>query len=100
MVWGNGHIDVIWIDGGREPQCEPDPYYPNGRDINASQGAMLSCKVDLLYPAPRCGMHHLKCRLCKLSVMITAAGRIDDPRTVIVACTMDEQTSKVYHVNN
>jgi hypothetical protein len=27
-------IDVIFLDCGREPQCKPDPAYPNGKAIN------------------------------------------------------------------
>ena len=27
-------IDVRFIDSGREPQCKPDPRYPDGIDVN------------------------------------------------------------------
>jgi len=26
---------IKWIDRGREPQCAPDPAYPNGKDLPA-----------------------------------------------------------------
>lgn len=85
MADRDSHIDIRWIDGRREPKCQPDPAYPNGVDLNLSGGALITCVRHLLYPAPRCGMYDVKCR-CGASAAITTAGRPDDPRSVRIAC--------------
>lgn len=77
---------MLWIDHGREPQCPPDPEYPNGIDIDASGGALSTCRVFLSYPAKRCGVYAVQCLMCGNSVMVTTAGRPDDPRSVKIAC--------------
>ncbi len=76
---------VKWIDRHREPQCEPDPAYPHGIDLDCSGGSP-GCKVDLPYPARRCGYYFVECNLCKMNVLITTAGRPDDPRSVKLPC--------------
>lgn len=76
-------FDVVWHDSGRDPQCPPNPLYPAGID---AAGAVVTCKIDLPYPARRCGYYSVKCHGCGLSVVITTAGRPDDPRSVTVAC--------------
>lgn len=78
-------ITITWIDRGREPQNPPDPKYPNGIDIDTTNGAR-SCKADLPYPAPRCGLWHVKCEECGYIVVVTTAGRVDDPRSVRLPC--------------
>jgi hypothetical protein len=77
---------VKWIDGMREPQCAPDPAYPNGIDIDVSGDSKETCTTDLPYPAKRCGYFLVNCELCSLSVAITTAGRPDDPRSVKLRC--------------
>lgn len=78
--------EVTWIDRGCEPQCPPNPAYPNGMDTDISLGADTSCKVDLPYPAKRCGMYVVYCKACDQRVAITTAGRPDDPRSLRLAC--------------
>lgn len=78
-------LNVTWKDSGREPQCPADPAYPNGKDVDVSGGGDF-CMIDLLYPAPRCGLWLVRCDRCGKSVAITAAGRPDDPRSVKLAC--------------
>lgn len=78
---------IKWIDHGREPQCEPDPSYPNGRDIDAANGAKYTCSTKLPYPAKRCGVFIAECKRCGYGIVLTTAGRPDDPRSVTVACT-------------
>ena len=75
-----------WIDGGREPQVAPNPAFPNGIDIDQSAGAERACETALRYPAPRIGVHEVTCRVCKKRVLVTTAGRPDDPRSIKVAC--------------
>lgn len=79
-------LKVNWIDRGREPQCEPNPDYPDGVDLDTSFGASSSCFTELPYPAKRCGYYLVVCDRCQQSVLITTAGRRDDPRSVKLAC--------------
>jgi hypothetical protein len=77
---------IRWLDRGREPQCAPNPDYPKGKDIDASDGAAQTCYTELPYPAPRCGAYIVECEKCGIRVGITTAGRPDDPRSVKIAC--------------
>jgi hypothetical protein len=77
-------IKVDWIDAGREPQCEPNPAYPDGMHIDS--GAKWFCRVDLPYPAKRCGWFYVECDICGTNAMITTAGRPDDPRSIDLPC--------------
>lgn len=79
-------ITIEWIDGEREPKVAPNPKYPDGIDLDMSDGSSNSCITALPYPAPRCGVYVVKCDLCGLVVAITTAGRPDDPRTVKLPC--------------
>jgi hypothetical protein len=36
-------LSVEWVDHGHEPQCVPNPDYPQGIDVNVSMGAKHSC---------------------------------------------------------
>lgn len=84
----NKKFVVEWIDAGKEPQCQSDPKYPNGVDVDVSSGRSPSCKIELVYPAPRIGIYLVRCKFCDMRVACTTAGRIDDPRSVKVACRM------------
>jgi hypothetical protein len=81
---------VIWIDHHMEPQCAPDPRYPAGIDLDISGGARETCVTLLDYPARRCGVYLIQCRICGASFAVTTAGRVDDPRSVKLACQMPE----------
>jgi hypothetical protein len=83
---------VKWIDGHREPQCAPNPNYPDGIDIIETNGDN-TCKVALPYPAMRCGRYDVKCRACGRRVSVTTAGRPDDPRSVRMQCAGQKQLS-------
>ena len=76
---------VKWVDAGREPQCPPNPQYPDGIDIIESRGEN-TCKVALPYPALRCGAYQVTCRACGRRVTVTTAGRPDDPKSVTMQC--------------
>jgi hypothetical protein len=81
----SGH-KVTFIPNGRgKAQCPPDPMYPHGKVIN-SYPEGVSCMVELPYPAPECGYWYIDCGECGLKVMVTAAGRPDDPIAVFVPC--------------
>ena len=79
-----------WVDFHREPQCAPNPAYPDGIDVDATGGKRPCCQIDLSYPAPRCGAWHVKCLLCNITAVVTTAGRPDDPRSLTVACKVKD----------
>ena len=86
-------IEVVFLDSGREPQCKPDPKYPNGRDIEIPRGSIPGnstwCCSNLPYPAPRCGVYEITCNNCGLKVALTVTGRVDDPRTITIPCKVN-----------
>lgn len=85
---GDSHL-IEFIPSGRgKAQCPPNPEYPNGIDVNAAGRAEASCKVNLPYPAPECGLYRVGCNQCEMSVAVTAAGRPDDPRSVTMPCQL------------
>jgi hypothetical protein len=81
--------DIFWLDRGRDPTEPPNPAYPLGIDVDLSGGQSQTCKVALRYPAPRCGTYVIRCRRCGLRVTVTAAGRVDDPRSITLGCKPD-----------
>jgi len=85
----SGQHQVNFIPSGRgKAQCAPDPNYPNGKAVRAPEGVFPVCKVTLPYPAPECGFFAVACTVCKTGVVITAAGRPDDPVSVEIPCTV------------
>lgn len=86
----NTNLEVKWIDRGVEPKCAPNPAYPEGIDIDASNGAQPTCSAALPYPAKRCGYFTVVCSVCKQSALITTAGRPDDPRSIKLACQLKQ----------
>lgn len=77
---------VAWIDLYREPKSPPNPCYPEGIDLDVSNGAIICCTVELAYPARRCGHYTVVCKTCGITAMCTTAGRRDDPRSLTLAC--------------
>lgn len=82
----HGTHKVEWIDGRRWPRVAPNPAFPNGIDIPAKEPRKMSCKVELPYPAMRCGQYFIECQTCRMRVIVTTAGRSDDPRSVGLNC--------------
>lgn len=82
------NLRVEWLTKGRKAQCPPNPDFPNGKDIDITEG-QLGCSVALPYPAECCGMFMVVCTACGLRVGVTAAGRPDDPKSVKVPCKME-----------
>lgn len=80
------NLSVYWIDHNRDPQCAPDPNYPNGKAIDISVPGSPSCAADLPYPARRCGVYVIECRQCGFKIGLTTAGRPDDPRSIRIPC--------------
>lgn len=80
------HIRVRWVDAGEDPTQQPDPAFPRGVDYDISEGAQ-SCVTGLPYPAKRIGKFLLDCRICRFGMVISTAGRADDPRSIRVPCS-------------
>jgi hypothetical protein len=77
---------IDWIDRHREPRYPADPSYPNGTAIDVALDALKACRVELHYPAARCGMWLVRCLVCGFAIALETTGRRDDPRSVRVAC--------------
>lgn len=80
------HFEIEWLDGEREPQCKPNPAYPNGIDLDVSGGAAKTCTAQLPYPAKRIGAYLVTCAVCGYRAGCTTAGRPDDPRSITIPC--------------
>jgi hypothetical protein len=78
-------VEIEWEDSGREPQCPPDPAFPEGKDLDISDGITPHCRITLPYPARRCGVYYVRCK-CGMNVACTTAGRPDDPRSITLRC--------------
>jgi hypothetical protein len=52
---------IQWFDKGRKAEYPANPAFPTGVDVDTSNGAEPSCKVDLPYPAVRCGAYVVSC---------------------------------------
>ena len=82
-------MTIKWIDHGREPQCAPNPDYPDGMDIDTAKHlGVPTCKADLPYPAKRCGVYLVGCEICGATTVVTTAGRRDDPKSILIPCRM------------
>ena len=79
-------LKVVWFDGHREPKMRPCPRFPNGIDMDLSMGARKTCATTVPYPAKRVGYYVITCELCDQRIVVTTAGRPDDPRSVKIAC--------------
>jgi hypothetical protein len=77
MTW-----DVLFIDAGREPREKPNPDFPDLRQDVLQK----HCCRGVPYPAPRCGQYLITCNVCSLRVVVTVAGRPDDPRSITLPC--------------
>lgn len=81
-------LKVTWIDRYLEPKCPSDPAYPDGIDVDASNPGEVSCVTALAYPAKRCGVYAVECTVCGAKIIVTTAGRADDPRTIRIPCKL------------
>lgn len=85
------HHLIEFVPSGRgKAQCAPNPEYPHGICVDFSKGAETTCVVDIPYPAKECGHFVVKCNLCRFSVALTAAGRLDDPIKITLACHLQD----------
>jgi hypothetical protein len=79
-------LHVKWIDRGYDPKAPPNRDYPNGVDIDLTNGAPRACQAALPYPAKRVGYYLVSCDVCGFRGIVTTAGRRDDPRSVRLPC--------------
>jgi hypothetical protein len=80
-------IRIGWLSLGRRATQPPDPASPNGVVVDLTLGQRPSCSVSLpYYPAPAIGTWLLACKGCGFTAAVTAAGRPDDPRRVLLPC--------------
>ena len=78
-------FEVAFRASGRgKAQCPSNPESPQG--IELDPGHRPACKAELPYPAPECGAWLIHCTRCEATVACTAAGRPDDPRSMMVPC--------------
>jgi len=86
MVQTN-QFELNWLDKGIEAQCKPNPAFPDGQHLNTFKDYKgEKCKVKLPYPAKRCGLYTVHCKVCDTSIGCTTAGRSDDPRSIVLKC--------------
>ncbi len=83
------HTIVFRASGRGKAQCAPDADYPHGKALVVADHEP-SCMVDIPYPAPECGLFLVTCNVCGLKIAITAAGRPDDPISVVLPCAEPE----------
>lgn len=79
-------IEVKFIDEGRKSTSPSNPKYPNGVDVSAAMPDQKSCCFNVQYPAPGVGKYSIVCTDCKMTALVSVAGRADDPRTVTLPC--------------
>jgi hypothetical protein len=80
-------IKIEFISHNRMAECPADPAFPDGVEIDFSDGKPgWVCVHEIPYPAKCCGLWVVTCMECGLRVGITAAGRLDDPRCIKLPC--------------
>jgi hypothetical protein len=83
---GESRFLTDWVDQHRVTTYPANPSYPRGSSIDVALDAPHACRVQLPYPAARCGMWVVTCRVCGYAIALTTAGRADDPCSVRVPC--------------
>lgn len=79
-----------FFDSGKPPQHPPDPRYPDGVDVDSSQGREPACWTKLPRVSTR-GLMLVVCDVCRKRAVITVAGRVDDPRSYKMDCIPDKR---------
>lgn len=77
---------IDWADGHRVSTYPADPAFPSGCSIDVALDAVRACRVELPYPASRCGMWVVTCRRCDYSIALATTGRADDPSSARLPC--------------
>jgi hypothetical protein len=79
-------LTIAWSPADHAASWPARPAFPNGEPIDEQPGAPRSCLAMLRYPAPRCGTWSVHCQACRKTVVVTAAGLADDPRSLRIGC--------------
>jgi hypothetical protein len=79
---------IKFMSAHRKAKVAPNPAYPNGIDVDS--GKSPACLVVIPYPAECVGTWLIECKKCGVTVAITAAGRPDDPRSLMMPCKEKE----------
>lgn len=80
-------FEIFFVPSGRGKVQHPaDPNFPDGVRSDGRAGPGPSCTIEFPYPAPECGYFIAVCLSCGFRVAVTAAGRVDDPRSLMVSC--------------
>lgn len=79
-------FEIKFLSHHRKPKCAPNPAFPDGMDVDLTQGAKVACLANVPYPAECCGIWIVKCSKCGFTAAITAADRPDDVRTAAIPC--------------
>lgn len=80
---------VMFLESGRPAPAKGDPQFPDGRDVDLRCPSLeIGCCYNVPYPAPRPGSYILECSRCTATATVVVAGRVDDPRTVVMPCDM------------
>ena len=77
---------IDWVDQHRNATAPPDPAYPSGAAIDVALDAARACRLELRYPAERCGVWVITCRLCGYAIALETTGQADDPCSVRLPC--------------
>lgn len=82
-------LSVEFKPNGRgKAQCPANENFPDGKTIVIPARGRPTCSVDLPYPAPECGAFIVTCKMCGRMIAVTAAGRADDPKKLVVPCNI------------
>jgi hypothetical protein len=83
-----GQFLVDWIDLHRSSDAPADPAWPCGSAIDVALDALTACRLELPWPAERCGLWIVTCRRCGFHIRLETAGRADDPCSVKIPCRL------------
>lgn len=79
-------ISARWAKHGDKAKSAANPAYPDGVDVDLTEGMAPFCPVPLHYPAEEIGTWFIHCNTCGYTVAVTAAGSAGDPREVRIPC--------------
>ncbi len=83
---GDWDIEAHFTGSGKLAENPPNPDFPSGVDLDLTHGQEPTCGVPLAYPAPCVGVWTVRCTACGFLAIVTAAGRVDDPKFVTIPC--------------
>jgi hypothetical protein len=83
-----GQFLVDWVDLHRSSDAPADPAFPAGSPIDVALDALRACRIELPWPAERCGIWLVTCQKCGLYIRLKTTGKADDPNSLRVACRL------------